>query len=60
MAAAVICGLISLVIINNPHLATKSATAGAAAGFAISVGLLGVAAAIAQRANDAAVQQDVY
>jgi hypothetical protein len=49
LIAAAVCGVISAMIINDGVLARNVASAGAAGGFAASVGLLGIAAALAGR-----------
>ncbi|MBT4864631.1 MAG: hypothetical protein HON53_05830 [Planctomycetaceae bacterium] len=49
LIAAAVCGVISLMILNDGFFARSPASAGAAGGFAASVGLLGIAAALADR-----------
>ncbi len=49
MVGAVVCGMISLIIVGEYSLVSRPSAVGAACGFAISVGLLGIAAALAHR-----------
>ena len=49
LIAAVVCGVIATMIINDGFLAKQVAAAGAAGGFAAFVGLLGIFAALAGR-----------
>ena len=46
--AAIICGIIAVILVND---APAIVPVGAAAGFATSVGLLGIAAALAEKSN---------